>query len=50
VYRYDINPYATYHPDGWNPDNETCEDFLIEKGHKLQNCEWMLTDSSQVIK
>ena len=50
VYRYDINSYATYHPDGWNPDNETCEDFLIEKGHKLQNCEWMLTETSGIIK
>jgi hypothetical protein len=39
VYRYDINTEW-----GWTPDNESCEDFLIEQGHKIQNCEWMLTN------
>ncbi len=26
---------------GWNPDHESCEDFLINNGHNLSNIEWM---------
>ena len=26
---------------GWNPDTESCEEYLIDKGHNLNNCEWM---------
>ena len=29
---------------GWNPDNESIEDFIIDKGHSLSNIEWMATD------
>ena len=28
--------------EGWNPDYESCEDFLTNKGHNLTNCEWMV--------
>ncbi len=48
VYRYDIG--TTWNHGEWNPDSETCEDFLINQGHKIQNCEWMLTDTSGIIK
>ena len=34
---------------GWNPDSESCEDYLIDKGHNLGNCEWMIHDTAQVI-
>ena len=26
---------------GWNPDTESCEEYLTDKGHNLNNCEWM---------
>ena len=26
---------------GWNPDTESCEEYLKDKGHNLSNCEWM---------
>ena len=26
---------------GWNPDVESCEEYLTDKGHDLNNCEWM---------
>ncbi|MCP4326548.1 MAG: hypothetical protein GY787_32905, partial [Alteromonadales bacterium] len=48
VYRYDIG--TTWNHGEWNPDNESCEDFLIKQGHKTQNCEWMLTETSGIIK
>ena len=43
VYRYDIDMEW-----GWNPDSESCEDFLNEQGHKIQNCEWMITEQNNV--
>ena len=33
---------------GWNPDNESIEDFIIEKGHSLSNCEWMTTNNGKL--
>ena len=26
---------------GWNPDTESIEEYLTDKGHNLNNCEWM---------
>ena len=42
VYRYDISALGNKQ-NGWNPDYESCEAFLIGAGHAIQNCEWMVT-------
>ena len=34
---------------GWNPDGESCEEYLTNKGHNLGNCEWMVHETAQVI-
>tara|TARA_R100001594_G_scaffold93871_1_gene128086 strand:+ start:155 stop:367 length:213 start_codon:yes stop_codon:yes gene_type:complete len=33
----------------WNPDSESCEDYLINQGHNLGNCEWMVHNSNKII-
>ena len=33
----------------WNPEEESCEDYLTNKGHNLTNCEWMVHDIAQII-
>ena len=33
----------------WNPDSESCEEYLTDKGHNLGNCEWMVHETAQVI-
>ena len=33
----------------WNPDSESCEEFISNKGHHLSNCEWMVHSEPQVI-
>ena len=33
---------------GWNPDVESCEEYLTDKGHNLNNCEWMVHKSNAV--
>ena len=36
VYQYEV-----MRQEGWNPDTESCEEFLTKQGHNLKNCEWM---------
>jgi len=45
VYRYNINALndTGWSNDQWNPEHEDCEAFLIGAGHRLKNCEWMVT-------
>ena len=42
VYRYDISALGN-EQNGWNPDTESCEAFLIGAGHSVSSCEWMVT-------
>ena len=44
VYQYNISKY------GWNPDNESCEEYLTRKTHRLKDCEWMVHENSRIIK
>ena len=32
------------------PDAEIIEDFLMEEGHRMSNCEWMSHSDDEVIK
>ncbi len=43
AYRYDISSLCNKENE-WNPDTESCEAFLYGAGHKLNNCEWMVTN------
>ena len=47
VYQYDIGFQVS--KLGWNPDSESCEDYLVNKGHNLSNCEWMSHKNPQII-
>ena len=40
VHQYDIG--FQVNKLGWNPDVESCEEYLTDKGHDLNNCEWMV--------
>ena len=44
VFRYDISSLGN-EENGWNPDSEPCEVFLIGAGHNPANIEWMVTTS-----
>ena len=47
VYRYDISVLCT-DENWWNPDTESCEAFLYGAGHKLGDCEWMVTNNKGI--
>ena len=44
VFRYKIGE------KGWNPDHESCEEFLTSVGHNLTNCQWMVHSVAGIIK
>ena len=47
VYRYDISILSN-EENGWNPDSESCEAFLYGAGHKVSDCEWMVTSEKTI--
>ncbi len=47
VYRYDISSLCN-EQNKWNPDSESCEAFLYGAGHKVNDCEWMVTNSKSI--
>ena len=47
VYRYDISALGN-EENGWNPDSESCEAFLYGAGHKVNDCEWMVTTTKDI--
>jgi len=47
VFQYDVG--FQVNKLGWNPDNENCEDYLVDKGHNLSNCEWMVHKDNEII-
>jgi hypothetical protein len=47
VYRYDISALCN-EQNGWNPDSESCEAFLYGAGHKVNDCEWMVTTTKHI--
>jgi hypothetical protein len=47
VYRYDISVLCT-DENKWNPDTESCESFLYGAGHKVSDCEWMVTSEKNI--
>ena len=49
VFRYTISEWTKGPVIDWNPDYESCEDFLTNKGHNLTNCEWMEHEEPRVI-
>jgi len=47
VYRYDISSLCN-EDNKWNPDTESCEAFLYGAGHKVNDCEWMVTNNNKI--
>jgi len=47
AYRYDISALCTKENE-WNPDTESCESFLYGAGHKVNDCEWMVTNNNKI--
>ena len=42
VFRYTISEWTKGPVIDWNPDSNSCEKFLSDKGHRLKDCSWMV--------
>ena len=49
VLRYNVSSLGNKE-NGWAPDSETCEAFLIGAGHNPSNIEWMVNSNDKIIK
>ena len=47
VYRYDISVLGNKE-NCWFPASESCEAFLYGAGHKVNDCEWMVTSTKDI--
>ena len=47
VYQYEIGSWGN--PKKWNPDSDSCEEYLNGLGHSLNNCEWLVHENPEVI-
>ena len=47
VHQYDIG--FQVNKLGWNPDVESCEEYLTSKGHNLKNINWMVHSNEEII-
>lgn len=49
VYRYNLIDAEVYVKErGFKAAASDYEDFIIERGHSLSNCEWMTTNSGKL--
>ena len=46
VFQYKISDQRL---TAWDPEEESCEDYLTSKGHNLTNCQWMVHDNNELI-
>jgi hypothetical protein len=34
--------------NSWDPEHESCEAFLYGAGHRVKDCEWMVTSEKDI--
>lgn len=49
VLDFNIGRIFQYKIKDWDIDNESCEEFIDSKGHRLSDCEWMVHEEPRVI-
>ena len=49
VLDFEVGRVFQYKIKDWDVENESCEDFITRKGHRLNNCEWMVHENGDII-
>ena len=49
VLDFEIGRVIQYKVKDWDIDNESCDEFINSKGHRLSNCEWMVHENGNII-
>ena len=50
VLDFEIGRVIQYKIKDWDVENESCEDFITRKGHRLKDCSWMVHSVAGIIK
>ena len=46
---FEIGRVFQYKIKDWDIENESCEDFITRKGHRLKDCSWMVHENGDII-
>ena len=51
VFQYNLGKFGDDYVfiDPTTPQNEEIEDLIVDQGHRLSNCDWMVSDDPQII-
>ena len=51
VFQYDLSKFDDDYMfiDPTTPQSEEIEDLIVDQGHRLSNCDWMISDDPQII-
>ena len=49
VLDFEVGRVIQYKVKDWDIDNESCEDFITRKSHRLSNCEWMVHEIAELV-
>ena len=49
VLDFEVGIVFQYNIKEWDLENESCEDFISNKGHRLNNCEWMVHADAGIV-
>ena len=51
VFQYDLSKFGDDYMfiDPTTPQNEELEDLIVDQGHSLSNCDWMVHEDNKVI-
>ena len=50
VLDFEVGKVFQYNIEEWGIDAESCEDFISNKGHRLNNCEWMVHEDGTIYR
>jgi len=51
VFQYDLDKFGDDYMfiDANTPQHEELESIIVDQGHNLANCQWMISDNPQII-
>ena len=49
VLDFTVGRIFQYKIENWDVDNESCDEFINSKGHRLSNCEWMVHEEPRMV-
>ena len=49
IFQYKLESFVKQYDGAHYYDNEYCEDYLTNKGHRLKDCSWMVHENNDIV-